>query len=56
MGCALNDEHTPAVVQRSRDELAVDPPAEPIDRAVRQLHLLCATLLLRTYPRLTQPP
>ena len=38
-----------------------DSPAEPIvrallDRAVRRLHLLCATLLHRSYPRLTQPP
>ena len=45
MGCAMNDEHAPAVVQRYRDELAVDSPSEPIDRAVRRLHLLCATLL-----------
>ena len=46
----MNDEHTPAVVQRYRDELALDSPVEPIvrtllDRAVRRLHLLCATLL-----------
>jgi RNA polymerase sigma-70 factor (ECF subfamily) len=27
-----------------------------LDRAVRRLHLLCATLLHRSYPRLTQPP
>jgi hypothetical protein len=26
------------------------------ERAVRRLHLLCATLLHRGYPRLTQPP
>jgi RNA polymerase sigma-70 factor (ECF subfamily) len=27
-----------------------------LDRAVRRLHLLCATLLHRSYPRLAQPP
>ena len=35
-------------------------PAEPIvwdllDRTVRRVHLLCATLLHRSYPRLAQP-
>ena len=49
------------MVQRYLDELAGDSPAEPIvrallDRAVRRLHLLCASLLHRSYPRLTQPP
>jgi RNA polymerase sigma-70 factor (ECF subfamily) len=43
------------------DALAADTPAEPIvrallDRSVRRLHLLCATLLYRNYPRLTHPP
>jgi RNA polymerase sigma-70 factor (ECF subfamily) len=57
----MSDEHTTAVVQRYLDELAQDSPAEPIvrallDRAVRRLHLLCTTLLYRSYPRLTQPP
>jgi RNA polymerase sigma factor (sigma-70 family) len=57
----MSDEHTTAVVQRYLDELAGASPAEPIvrallDRAVRRLHLLCATLLYRSYPRLTQPP
>jgi RNA polymerase sigma factor (sigma-70 family) len=57
----MSDEHTTAVVQRYLDELAGDAPAEPIvrvllDRTVRRLHLLCATLLYRSYPRLTQPP
>jgi RNA polymerase sigma factor (sigma-70 family) len=61
MGCAMIEEHTTAVVQRYLDELAGDSPAEPIvramlDRAVRRLHLLCATMLHRSYPRLTQPP
>jgi RNA polymerase sigma-70 factor (ECF subfamily) len=57
----MSDEHTTGVVQRYLDELAGDSSAEPIirallDRAVRRLHLLCATLLHRSYPRLTQPP
>ena len=57
----MSEEHTTAVVQRYLDELAGDSPAEPIvrallDRAVRRLHLLCASLLHRSYPRLTQPP
>jgi RNA polymerase sigma-70 factor (ECF subfamily) len=57
----MNDEHTTAVVQRYLDELGGDSPAEPIvrallDQAVRRLHLLCATLLHRIYPRLTRPP
>src|SRR5271166_2954530 len=61
MGHVMSEEHTTAVVQRYLDELAGDSPAEPIvrallDRAVRRLHLLCATLLYRSYPRLTQPP
>jgi RNA polymerase sigma factor (sigma-70 family) len=57
----MNQVHTTVVVQRYLDELGGDSPAEPIvrallDRAVRRLHLLCATLLHRSYPRLTQPP
>jgi RNA polymerase sigma-70 factor (ECF subfamily) len=57
----MSQERTTAVVQRYLDELAGDSPAEPIvraslDRAVRRLHLLCATLLHRSYPRLTRPP
>ena len=57
----MSEEQTTAAVQRYLDELAGDAPAEPIvrallDRAVRRLHLLCATLLYRSYPRLTQPP
>ena len=61
MVCAMSDEQTTAVVQRYLDELGGNSPAEPIvrallDRAVRRLHVLCATLLYRSYPRLTQPP
>jgi hypothetical protein len=55
------EARTTAVVQRYLDELSGDSPAEPIvrallARAVRRLHLLCATLLFKSYPRLTQPP
>ena len=57
----MGEENTTAIVQRYLNELAADSPAEPIvrallDGAVRRLHLLCATLLYRSYPRLTQPP
>ena len=57
----MEEEHTTAAVQRYLDELAGNAPAEPIvrallDRAVRRLHQLCATLLVRGYPRLTRPP
>jgi RNA polymerase sigma factor (sigma-70 family) len=57
----MDEEHTTAAVQRYLDELAGDAPAEPVvrallERAVRRLHLLCATLLHRSYPRLTRPP
>jgi RNA polymerase sigma-70 factor (ECF subfamily) len=57
----MGEEQTTAVVQRYLNNLAEDSPAEPIvrallDGAVRRLHLLCATLLYRSYPRLTQPP
>jgi RNA polymerase sigma factor (sigma-70 family) len=58
---AMSEEHTTGVVQRYLDALTGDTPAEPIvrallDRAVRRLQLLCANLLYRGYPRLTQPP
>jgi RNA polymerase sigma-70 factor (ECF subfamily) len=61
MEWAVSEVRTTAVVQRYLDELGGDSPAEPIvrallDRSVRRLHLLCATLLYRSYPRLTQPP
>ena len=57
----MSEDQTTAVVQRYLDELAGDSPAEPIvwallDRAVRRLHLLGATLLHRSYPRLARPP
>ena len=60
----MGEEHTTAAVQRYLDDLAGvkgDSPVEPIvrdllARSVNRLHLLCATLLFRSYPRLTRPP
>jgi RNA polymerase sigma factor (sigma-70 family) len=60
----VGEERTTAVVERYLVELAElsgDAPAEPVVRAllsssVDRLHLLCATLLHRNYPRLTKPP
>jgi RNA polymerase sigma-70 factor (ECF subfamily) len=57
----MEQEHTTAAVQRYLDELAEASSAEPVvrallDRAVRRLHQLCASLLHRSYPRLTRPP
>jgi RNA polymerase sigma-70 factor (ECF subfamily) len=61
---AMADENTTVVVQRYLRELATvpeDSPAESIirdllSRSVHRLHVLCATLLYRHYPRLTKPP
>jgi RNA polymerase sigma factor (sigma-70 family) len=57
----MAEEPTTAAVQRYLDQLTGDTPVEPIvpallGRAVHRLHQLCATLLHRSYPRLTQPP
>ncbi len=57
----MDEEPTTAAVQRYLDQLAGESSAEPsvralLDRAVRRLHFLCATLLHRDYPRLTLPP
>jgi RNA polymerase sigma-70 factor (ECF subfamily) len=57
----MHEEPTTAVVQRYLDALAGDRDAEPIirqllERSVRRLRLLCATVLYRGYPRMTQPP
>ncbi len=57
----MPEEHTTIVVQRYLDELAGDTPAEPVvrellARAVQRLQLACASLLHRSYPRLTRPP
>jgi RNA polymerase sigma-70 factor (ECF subfamily) len=52
---------TTAVIQRYLDALPGDAAAEPavrdlLERAVGRLRLLCATLLHKSYPRLTRPP
>jgi RNA polymerase sigma-70 factor (ECF subfamily) len=57
----MDAESTSATVQRYLDALAGDSPVEPairalLDRAVRRLEKLCATVLYRSYPRLTRPP
>lgn len=60
----MQDTRTTVVVQRFLDELAAvkgDSPAEPIVRnllacAVDRLHLICTSMLFRSYPRLTKPP
>jgi RNA polymerase sigma-70 factor (ECF subfamily) len=57
----MDEESTTASVQRYLDALAGDAPAETVirallGRAVHRLHKLCATLLYRSYPRLTYPP
>jgi RNA polymerase sigma-70 factor (ECF subfamily) len=60
----MDNDHTTLAVERYLDQLANldgSAPAEPIiraliARAVERLHLLCRTLLTRSYPRLMQPP
>jgi RNA polymerase sigma factor (sigma-70 family) len=57
----MNEEPTTAAIQRCLDALQGDLDVEPLirdllERAVRRLRVLCASLLLRSYPRLTQPP
>lgn len=59
-----HDQSTTVVVQRHLDDLGHLPdgaPAEPLVRellasAADRLRLLCASLLYRSYPRLTHPP
>jgi RNA polymerase sigma-70 factor (ECF subfamily) len=57
----MDKEQTTVAIQRYLNDLAGNAPAEPIvrtllDRAVRRLHQLCAAMLHKSYPRLTQPP
>lgn len=60
----MEQPHTTLVIQGFLDDLAAlggDAPAEPVvrellARAADRLHVLCATLLYRTYPRLARPP
>jgi len=62
--CPVSDDRTTAAVQRYLDELAGvpgDAPAEPVVRellaaATGRLHLICSSLLFRSYPRLTRGP
>ena len=58
---AVHGEPTTVVIQRYLDALPGDTAAEPVvrellERAVGRLRLLCATLLYKSYPRLTRPP
>lgn len=63
-GHANGQDHTTAVVERHLNRLAeisTDENAHPIVReliadAANRLHLLCASMLFRSYPRLTKPP
>ena len=57
----MDEEPTTTVIQRYLDALpgdATDEPAvrELLERAVGRLRLLCATLLHKSYSRLTRPP
>ena len=57
----MAEEPTTAVIQRYLDALPGDGDAESavralLERAVGRLRLLCASLLYRSYPRLTRPP
>jgi RNA polymerase sigma-70 factor (ECF subfamily) len=57
----MSEPQTTVIVQHYLDDLAKDSPAEAVirgllARAVRRLHVLCAALLHRSYPRLTHPP
>ena len=58
---AMSNSNTTAAVQQYLDALAGDTPADPIirallERAVRRLEMLCANMLYRKYPRLSQAP
>jgi RNA polymerase sigma factor (sigma-70 family) len=60
----VDESETTAAIQRYLNELAGvqgDSPVEPIvsallARSAQRLHVLCASLLFRSYPRLTRPP
>lgn len=56
----MNDDHTTIAVQRFLDELNHEPDEhlvrELLGRSILRLQQLCAALLHRSYPRLTQPP
>jgi RNA polymerase sigma factor (sigma-70 family) len=56
--------HTTAAVQRYLDELRVHPEGagapqvvrELLGRSAMRLHLLCSSMIRRSYPRLARPP
>jgi RNA polymerase sigma-70 factor (ECF subfamily) len=57
----MSQDNTTSIVQRYLDALPGENAAEPtvralLDRSVHRLQILCANLLYRSYPRLTQPP
>jgi RNA polymerase sigma factor (sigma-70 family) len=60
----VDESETTVAIRRYLDELAAvqgDAPVEPIvsallARSAHRLHLMCASLLYRSYPRLTRPP
>lgn len=57
----MGEEHTTAAVQHYLQRLAGDSQSEAVvrellGRSVARLHLLCSSLLYRSYPRLTHPP
>jgi RNA polymerase sigma-70 factor (ECF subfamily) len=57
----MDDAPTTLVVQRYLDELAEGATTEPVvrellERSVRRLEQLCAVMLYRSYPRLSQAP
>jgi RNA polymerase sigma-70 factor (ECF subfamily) len=62
--CGMSEDRTTAVVERYLDQLAKvasETTVEPLVRellgqSVNRLHQLCASMLFRKYPRLTQPP
>jgi RNA polymerase sigma-70 factor (ECF subfamily) len=57
----MHEEPTTVIIQRYLDALPGDAAAEPVvrellERAAGRLRLLCATLLYKSYPRLSRPP
>src|SRR5262245_60253312 len=64
IAAAMEPQNTTLAIQNYLDDLANlkgDSPAEPVigglvARSAERLQRLCAALLHRSYPRLTQPP
>src|SRR4051812_17442738 len=57
----MQEEPTTVIIQRYLDALPEDAAAEPmirefLERAAGRLRILCASLLHKSYPRLTRPP